>query len=101
MERKGKRAKKREGIEEQRVKHQTPSSATDALIGDEDQNGKQNRTKRKTGSRSPTQLPRTIQSPPTTCRDHTVSLCMYKRVVGNDKMWTKGLMKVFSGGSAM
>ena len=34
-------------IEAQRVKLPTPSQATDALIGDEEQNGKQKRTKRK------------------------------------------------------
>ena len=41
------RAKKREGIEAQREKHLIPSKATDALIGDENQNRKQKRTKRK------------------------------------------------------
>ena len=41
------RAKKRKGIETQRVKHPTPSRAFDALLGDEEQNGKQKRTKRK------------------------------------------------------
>ena len=34
-------------IEAQMVKHPTPSQATDALIGDEEQNGKQKKTKRK------------------------------------------------------
>ena len=38
--------KKRKGIEAQRVKHPTPSQATDALTGEEEQNGKQKRTKR-------------------------------------------------------
>ena len=41
------RLKKRKGIEALRVRHQTPSRATDALIGDEEKNGKQKRTKRK------------------------------------------------------
>ena len=35
------------GIEARRVKHPAPSRATDALIGDEEQNGKEKRTKRK------------------------------------------------------
>ena len=39
------RWKKRKGIEAHRVKNPTPSQATDALIGDEEQNGKQKRTK--------------------------------------------------------
>ena len=46
-ERKARRVKKRKGIEAQRVKHPTLSHATDALTGDEEQNGKQKRTKRK------------------------------------------------------
>ena len=39
--------KKKKGIEAQRAKHPTPSWATDELIGDEKQNGKQKITKRK------------------------------------------------------
>ena len=39
--------KKRKGIEAQRMKHPTPSRAIDAIIGDEEQNGKQKRPKRK------------------------------------------------------
>ena len=35
-ERRVRRAKKREGIEAQRVKHPTPSGATDAITGDEE-----------------------------------------------------------------
>ena len=71
--RKEKRVEKRKGIEAQRVRHPTPCQATDALTGDEEQNGKQKRTKKKeTRSWSPTQ--QTIQSPPTTRRDPTVSL---------------------------
>ena len=46
-ERKEKRGKKRKGIEAQRVKHPTPPRATDALIGEEEQNGNQSRLKRK------------------------------------------------------
>ena len=71
-ERKARRAEKRKGIEAQRVKHPTESWANDALIGNEEQNGKRNK-KRETVDESPTQLPWTVQSP-TTCRDHTVSL---------------------------
>ena len=41
------RGKKRKGIEAQIMKHPTLSRSTDALIGDEDQNGNQKRTKRK------------------------------------------------------
>ena len=39
--------RERKGIEALRVKHPTPSRATDALIGDEKQNRKRKRTKRK------------------------------------------------------
>ena len=46
-ERQVRREKKRKGIEAQTVKHSTPSRATYALIGDEEQNGKQ---KKETGS---------------------------------------------------
>ena len=41
------KGKKRKGIEAQRVKHTAPFQATDALTGDEEQNGKQKRTKGK------------------------------------------------------
>ena len=47
--------KKRKGIKAKRVKHPTLSWATDALIGDEEQNGK--RESKKKLSWSPTQLP--------------------------------------------
>ena len=70
-ERQVRREKKRKGIEVQRVKHPTPSRAINGLIGDEKQYGKQ---KKETESGTPTQLPWAIWSPPTTCRDHTVSL---------------------------
>ena len=46
-EKETRRGKKRKGIEAHRVKLPTPSQATDALTGDEEQNGKQKRTKRK------------------------------------------------------
>ena len=46
-ERKVRRVNKRKGIKPQRVKSSTPSRATDVLIGEEEQNGKQKRTKRK------------------------------------------------------
>ena len=46
-ERKVRRAKKRKGIEARRVKRPTPSRVIDALIGDEEQNRKQKRTKGK------------------------------------------------------
>ena len=59
-----KRLKKRKGIEAQRVKRPIPFQAIDALIGDEEQNRKLKRTKRKKWSGSPAQLPWTIQSPP-------------------------------------
>ena len=49
------------------LKHPTQSRATDALIGE--QSRTENR-REQTGSGSPTQLFWTIQSPPTTCRDH-------------------------------
>ena len=64
------------GIEAQRVKRPTPSRATDALIGEEEnKKGKQEKEKQtETENGFPTQLPWIIQSPPTTHRDHTVSL---------------------------
>ena len=50
------RAKKRKGVEAERAKLSTPSQATDAHIGDEEQNGKQKKSKKKEiGSGSPTQ----------------------------------------------
>ena len=51
MPRKEKREgrKERKGIEAQRVKHPTPSQATNALTGDEGQNGKQKRKRKKQG----------------------------------------------------
>ena len=41
--------KKRKGIEAHRVKRPTPSQATDALIGNEEQNGKQRKGSRHRG----------------------------------------------------
>ena len=49
QERKVGRVKKRKGIEAQMVKHPTKSRGTDALIGGEEQNGKQKREKKKQG----------------------------------------------------
>ena len=46
-ERKARRGKKRKGIEAYSVKYLTPSQAVDVHTGDEEQNGKQKRTKRK------------------------------------------------------
>ena len=46
-ERQVRRAKKRKGIEEQRAKPSTPSQATDAHIGIEEQSGKQKKNKMK------------------------------------------------------
>ena len=48
-----------------------PIPATDALIGDEEQNGKQ---KKERGNGSRTRLSWIFQSPPTTRRDHMGSL---------------------------
>ena len=54
---------KEKKIKEQRAKPRSPASLIDALIGDEgmigneQQNEKQKRTKKETGSGSPTQLP--------------------------------------------
>ena len=45
-ERKVRRVKKRKRIEAQRAKHPTPSRTIDALIGDEEQNGKQEKKKK-------------------------------------------------------
>ena len=52
-ERKAKRGKNRKGIEAHRVKHPIPSQVIDALTGDEEQNGKQKKTKRKKQGASP------------------------------------------------
>ena len=41
------KSKEKKWIMVQRVKHPTPSQATDVLIGEEEQNLKQKRTKRK------------------------------------------------------
>ena len=65
-------AKKRKGIEAQRVNPVTPSWAVDTLIEDEEQNRTEDRRKKQ--SKSLTQLPMTIQPPPATHRDHTMSL---------------------------
>ena len=46
-ERRVRRARKRKGIEAQGVKPSTPSQATDALIGDEEQTGKQKKKYRR------------------------------------------------------
>ena len=43
-ERKLRRARKRKGIDAQRVKHPTSSQASGVIIGDEEQNEKQKRT---------------------------------------------------------
>ena len=50
---------------------------SDALIGNEEQKGKQENKKKEIGSGSPTQLPWTVQSPPTTRRNYTVSQFFY------------------------
>ena len=64
------RVKKGKVINGQRAKSPTPAQALDALIGDEEQNGKE---KKETWNGSPT-LDCPILSPSTTNRDHTVSL---------------------------
>ena len=51
--RKEKQEEGRKGIEVHRVKHPTLFQATDALTGDEKQNGKQKKTKRKKQGASP------------------------------------------------
>ena len=50
---KERRVKRRKGIEAQRVKPSTPSQSIDALIGDEEQNGKQKKKKKKETERVP------------------------------------------------
>ena len=50
------RAKKRKGIEAQRVMPSTPSQANDMHIGDEEQNGKQKKEKKICESRSEEKL---------------------------------------------
>ena len=67
----GEKREEKRGLR-QRLKPHVPTLAIDALIGDEEQTGKkEERTKKETGSGSPTQVP---WSPPTTRRDHTVIL---------------------------
>ena len=63
------RAKKRKGIEAQRVKPSTPFQETDGHIEDEEENGRQ-----KKQSGSPTQLLQTIWSALMIRMDHTVGL---------------------------
>ena len=46
-EKKSEKREEKERIKVHRVKHPTPSRATDALTGNEEQKGKQKRTKRK------------------------------------------------------
>ena len=60
-------------IEAQQAKPRPSIPANYALI-DEEQTGKEERTKKETGNWSPTHLPWSLRSPPTTYRDHTVSL---------------------------
>ena len=67
-------AKKRKGFEAHRVKHPTPSWAINALIGNEEPNGKQEEKKKETGSGSQTRLPWIIQSLPMMHRDHRLRL---------------------------
>ena len=71
-ERQVRRTNERKGIDAQRMKHPIPSQTTDALIGDVEQNGKQKREKK--NKQGADQKPWSIQSPPTTPRDHMVSL---------------------------
>ena len=59
-----------------RVKLPTPTRATDALIGGEEQTEKKNK-KKKIGSEFSTQVSWIIWSPPTTSVDHMVSLFFY------------------------
>ena len=57
------------------MKPSTPSQPIDTHIGDEEQNGKQKKNKKKeTRSEYPTQLPRIIWSPLMTRMDHMVDL---------------------------
>ena len=65
--------KKKKGIEAKRANHPTPSQATDALIGDEEQNGKQeNKIKEKERIQNPTTLDHSVT--PYDAQDHIVSL---------------------------
>ena len=74
-EREVKRAKKREGIEVERVKPSAPTQVIGALKEEEEQNENRKKNKKKeTKNRAPTQLPWTIQLPPTTRRDQPVNL---------------------------
>ena len=57
-ERRVRRAKEKKGVEAQEVKPPTQTRATEALIGDEEQNEKQKkRTKKETASGARTKLP--------------------------------------------
>ena len=57
--------------EAQRAKPHTSIPAVDALIREEEQTRKKERTKEETESGSLTQLPWTLRSTPTTHRDHS------------------------------
>ena len=65
------RRAKKNVTEEERGKPLAPTRVTDALIRDEEQTGKK---KKDTVSGHQPQVPWTIRSPPTTPRDHMVSL---------------------------
>ena len=67
------REKKKKDIKAQRTKRPTTTREIDALIGDEEEQKAVER-KRKTRRWTLTKLPWTIRSPPTTRRDHTMSL---------------------------
>ena len=84
-ERQVRRVKKRKGIKVQRVKPPTQSQATQILIGNEEQNGKQENKKKEAGSRSPTQQSWTIQSPSLAHRDHMVTLFL-EQVIENETL---------------
>ena len=71
------RVKSRKGIEATRAKHPTQSRATNALIGDEEQNGKQKRTKE------------TRNGPPNPAiMDHSVAFYDAQRSCGNPILFT-------------
>ena len=63
-----------QGIEALEVKLLTPSRAIDALIGDEEQNGKQKKGKKVKETGSGPLIPWIIWSPLTTLMDHTLDL---------------------------
>ena len=75
------------------VKHPTPSPAVDVLIEEKEQNEKQKKETKETAG-PPTQLPWTIQLPPTMHRNHTIS---YSELICFSHLAHKGNKEIYVG----